>query len=99
MVMSFSQYNRRSSKTLGDYFFTLKSKVHDAGVQCVHLCVRVTVHAVEVIWRLAGLLGEGAVAKVRNCVERRGLSWGGGHGPQTGLCLELRLKLVVLVHG
>lgn len=99
MLMSLSQYNRRTSETLGDYLFTLKSKVHDAGVQCVHLCVRVTVHAVEVIRWLAGLLGEGAVAKVRNCVERRGLSRGGGHGPQTGLCLELGLELVVLVHG
>lgn len=101
LMMSFSQYSRSTSKTVGDYLFTLKSKVHDAGVQCVHLCVRlcVTVHAVEVIRRLAGMLGEGAVAKVRNCVERRGLSRGGGHGPQTGLCLELSLKLVVLVHG
>lgn len=90
-------FNQSTIKTSEDYLFTLKSKVHDAGVQCVHLCVRVPVHAVEVIRRLAGLLGEGAVAKVRNRVERRGLGRGGGHGPETSLCLELSLELVVLV--
>lgn len=61
--------------------------------------MRVPVHAVEVVRRLPGLLGEGAVAEVRNGVEGRGLSVGGGHGPQAGLSLELSLKLVVLVHG
>lgn len=98
-MMSFNQFNKSTSETLEDYLFTLKSKVHDAGVQCVHLCVCVTMHTVEVIRGLSGLLGEGTVAKVRNRVERRGLSVGGGHGPQTRVWLELRLKLVVLVHG
>lgn len=98
-MMSFNRFNKSTTETLEDYLFTLKSKVHDARVQCVHLCVRVTVHTVEVIRRFSRLLGEGTVAKVRNRVEGRGLSVGGGHGPQTRLCLELRLKLVVLVHG
>lgn len=98
-MMSFNQFNKSTTETLEDYLFTLKSKVHDARVQHVHLCVRVSVHAVEVIRRLSGLLGEGTVAKVRKRVERRGLGVGGGHGPQTRLGLELRLKLVVLVQG
>lgn len=97
--MSFNPFNKSTTETLEDYLFTLKSKVHDARVQRVHLCVRVTVHVVEVIRWLSGLLGEGTVAKVRNRVERRGLSMGGGHGAQTRLCLEVCLKLVVLVHG
>lgn len=78
---------------------TLKGKVHDARVQCIDLCVRVTVHTVEIVWRLAGLLGEWTVRKVRDCVEGRGLSWGRGHGGQASLSLELGLKRVVLVHG
>lgn len=98
-MTSFKQFNKSTTETLEDYSFTLKSKVHDARVQHVHLGVRVAVHAVEVIRRLSGLLGEGTVAKVRKRVEGRGLGVGGGHGPQTGLGLELRLELVVLVQG
>lgn len=97
--MSVKQFSTSTTQTGDGCLFTLKSKVHDARVQRVHLRVRVAVHAVEVIRRLSGLLGEGAVAKVRQRVERRGLSVGGGHRPQTGLGLELRLELVVLAHG
>lgn len=77
----------------------MKGKVHDAGVQCIHLCVCITMHTVEIVWRLAGLLGERTVGKVRDRVEGRCLGWGRGHGAQAGLSLELGLKLVVLVHG
>lgn len=77
----------------------MKGKVHDARIQCIHLCVCITMHAVEIIWGLAGLLGEWTVAEVRDCVEGRGLGRGRGHGTQASLSLELGLKLVVLVHG
>ena len=79
--------------------FTLKGKVHDAGVQCVHLCVRITVHDVEVFMLLVGVLGEWTVAEVRDGVEGGCLGRGGGHGGEAGLSVELGLELVVLVHG
>lgn len=79
--------------------FTLKGKVHDARVQCIHLCVCITMHTVEIVWRLARLLGEWTVGKVRDRVKGRCLGRGRGHGAQAGLSLELGLKLVVLVHG
>ena len=79
--------------------FTLKGKVHDARVQCIHLCVRITMHTVEIIRGLAGLLGEWTVGEVRDCVEGGCLGWCRGHGGQSSLSLELGLKLVVLVHG
>lgn len=75
----------------------MKGEVHDAGVQRVHLCV--TVHTVKLLRRLAGLLGERTVAKVRDGVEGRGLGWGGRHGGQPSLSLQLSLELVVLLHG
>jgi len=87
--------NKTSLKTL----FTLKGKVHDAGVQCVHLCMCVTKHDVKIFGRLAVLLGERTVGKIRDCVEGRRLGRGGGHWSQSSLSLELSLKLVVLVHG
>lgn len=79
--------------------FTLKGKVHNTRIQCVHLCVCITVHAVEIIRQFAGLLAEGTVGKVGDCMERRCLGRGRGHRSQAGLGLELGLELVVLVHG
>lgn len=95
---------RQQCLLLGNSFhtaglFTLKSKVHDARVQCVHLCVRVALHTVKIIRRLAGLLGERTVGEVRDRVQGGRLGWGRGHGAQASLSMELSLKLVVLVHG
>lgn len=77
LMQHFKQQNK--ADTLKNVF-TLKGKVHDARVQCIHLCVRITMHTVEIIRRLVGLLGEWTVRKVRNRVEGRGLGRGRGHG-------------------
>lgn len=78
---------------------TLQGEVHDARVQRVHLRVRVAVHAVKVVGRLAVLLGERTVREVGHRVEGGRLGRGGGHGSQPGLGLQLGLQRVVLVHG
>lgn len=54
-------FNYTANKKHFKDLLTLKGKVHDARVQCIHLCVCVTMHAVEIIRRLAAVLGEWTV--------------------------------------